>query len=192
MAEIPGKDISLWLDTTPQTSYPPLDDSAETPDVLVVGGGIAGILTAWHLSQAGLKVSIVEKSRIIENTTGNTTAKLTSQHNLIYDFLIKKHGKAAAQAFADVNQQAIADIKQLSEELKISCDFEPGDAYVYTERDDKLEKIKAEVEAARSLGLPASFETSTELPIKIKGAVKFTKKRDDRTYVSIIPAEAKS
>lgn len=173
MVKLPGKDTSLWLDTTPTTDYPTLDGDIET-DVAIAGGGIAGILAAWQLSQAGLKVAIVEKNKIIENTTGNTTAKLTSQHNLIYDFLIKKHGKETAQAFADANQQAISDIKQLSEELNIQCDFEPGDTYVYTERDDKLEAIEAEVEATKSLGLPASFETTTELPIAIKGAIRFS------------------
>ena len=174
MAELPGKDTSLWLDTTPETSYPKLEADDEA-DAAIIGAGIAGILTAWQLQQAGLKVAIIEKNRIIENTTGNTTAKLTSQHNLIYDFLIKKNGRGAAQAFADANQQAITNIKQLAEKLNIDCDFEPGSAFVYTEREDKLADIKAEVEAAKSLGLPASFETAIELPIKIKGAVKFAR-----------------
>jgi glycine/D-amino acid oxidase-like deaminating enzyme len=172
MAELPGKDTSLWLDTTPQTNYQPLKGEIEA-DVAIAGAGIAGILTAWQLSQSGLNVVVVEKNRVIENTTGNTTAKLTSQHNLIYDFLIKKHGKDTAKAFADANQQAITNIRQLSEKLSIDCDFEPGDTYVYTERDDKLKDINKEVEAAITLGLPASFETKIELPIEIKGAIKF-------------------
>ncbi|HEX5448369.1 MAG TPA: FAD-dependent oxidoreductase, partial [Candidatus Saccharimonadales bacterium] len=173
MAELPGKDTSLWLDTTSPTDYPKYQPSDEVFDAIIAGGGIAGILTAWHLRQAGLNVALLEKNKIIENTTGNTTAKLTSQHNLIYDFLIKKHGKEAAQAFADVNQQAIGEIKQLAEELCIDCDYEPGDAYVYTEKEEKLEDIQSEVEAAKSLGLPASFETNIELPIEIEGAIKF-------------------
>jgi glycine/D-amino acid oxidase-like deaminating enzyme len=172
VAGLPGKDTSIWLDTTPGTSFPKLEANDEA-DAAIIGAGIAGILTAWQLQQAGLKVIIVEKNRIIENTTGNTTAKLTSQHNLIYDFLIKKNGRDAAQAFADANQQAISDIKQLADELNIDCDYEPGSAFVYTEQGDKLDDIKAEVDAAKSLGLPASFETSIELPIEIKGAIKF-------------------
>jgi glycine/D-amino acid oxidase-like deaminating enzyme len=172
MVELPGRDTSLWLATTPSTNYESLSGDIEA-DVAIAGAGIAGLLTAWQLQRSGLDVAIVEKNKIIENTTGNTTAKLTSQHNLIYDFLIKKHGKEAAQAFADANQQAISDIRQLSEELNIDCDFEPGDTYVYTEREDKLEAITKEVEAAKSLGLPASFETEIELPLQIKGAIKF-------------------
>jgi glycine/D-amino acid oxidase-like deaminating enzyme len=174
MAELGGEETSLWLATTSATDYPKYEPTDEVFDAVITGGGIAGLLAAWQLQKSGLKVAVVEKNKIIENTTGNTTAKLTSQHNLIYDFLIKEHGRETAKAFGEANQQAIKDIKQLSDELKIDCDFEPGDAYVYTERDDKLEDINKEVEAARSLGLPASFESSIELPIEIKGAIKFS------------------
>lgn len=173
MSILPGEDTSFWLATTPTTKYPKYKPTSEVADVVVVGGGIAGILTAWYLQQAGMRVVIIEKNRIIENTTGNTTAKLTSQHNLIYDFLINKHGDEAARAFGQANQQAVRDIKQLSEELEIDCDYEMADAYVYTKLDDKAAEIQREVEAAKSLGLPASFEEKIELPIEIKAAIKF-------------------
>lgn len=173
MSILPGEDTSFWLATTPTTKYPKYKPTSEVADVVVVGGGIAGILTAWYLQQAGMRVVIIEKNRIIENTTGNTTAKLTSQHNLIYDFLIKKHSNEAARAFGEANQQAVRDIKQLSEELEIDCDYEMADAYVYTKLDDKAAEIQREVEAAKSLGLPASFEEKIELPIEIKAAIKF-------------------
>ncbi|MBX4197025.1 FAD-binding oxidoreductase [Candidatus Saccharibacteria bacterium] len=173
MPKLPGKDTSLWLDTTPKTNFTELADLKHTLDVAVVGGGIAGILTAWYLQQIGLKVAIIEKARIIENTTGNTTAKLTSQHNLVYAYLIRQHGRPAARAFGEANQQAIEDIFNLSKQLAIDCDFERAEAYVFTQRKDKLEAIKQETEAAKSLGLPASFETKTDLPFSVKGAIKF-------------------
>jgi glycine/D-amino acid oxidase-like deaminating enzyme len=174
MADLPGKDTSLWLATTPETDFPPLQSDNEIYDVLIAGGGIAGILTAWELQQAGQKVALLDKDGIVQNTTGNTTAKLSSQHNLIYDFLIEKHGKEVAKAFGDANQQAIVDIKVLADKLKIDCDYEPADAYVITEDPDEVERIKAEVKAAKSLGLPASFETQTDSNFDVQGAIKFS------------------
>src|SRR5690242_15423547 len=104
MADLPGKDTSLWIDTTPKTDFAPLQSDGAIYDVVVAGGGIAGLLTAWELVENGCKVALIEKDGIVQNTTGNTTAKLSSQHNLIYDFLIKKHGKEVAQAFGEANQ----------------------------------------------------------------------------------------
>lgn len=173
MADLPGKDTSLWLATTPETDFPPLQSDDEIYDTLVVGGGIAGILTAWELQQAGQKVALLDKDGIVQNTTGNTTAKLSSQHNLIYNFLIEKHGKEVAKAFGDANQQGIEDIKALADKLKIDCDFERAEAYVITEDPDEVERIEAEVKAAKSLGLPASFETKTDSHFDVQGAIKF-------------------
>ncbi|MEX2006873.1 MAG: FAD-binding oxidoreductase [Candidatus Saccharimonadales bacterium] len=169
-----GEDTSLWIDTTSDTNYPKLPKTSNNYDVAIVGGGITGILAAWFLQKAGLSTAIVEKDRIIANTTGNTTAKLTSQHYLIYDYLIHKFGKTTALAFANANQTAIDDIENLSKDLSIDCDFSRRDAYVYSNEEDKVDDIKKEVESAKSLGLPASFETQTDLPFEVKGAIKFT------------------
>lgn len=175
MAQLPGKDTSLWLDTTPETKYPTFGAGHNDKyNVVVAGGGIAGILTAWQLQKAGLKTALVEKDRIIQNTTGNTTAKLTSQHNLVYDFLISEHGREVAQAFADANQQAIEDIEATGRILEVDHDFSRRAAYVYTEKANKVKDIKTEVATAKSLGLPASFVTKLDLPFSVKGAIKFS------------------
>jgi glycine/D-amino acid oxidase-like deaminating enzyme len=174
MPQLPGKDISLWLDTTPKTDFPKLQRPKEIFDVAVVGGGIAGILTCWFLHKSGQKVVLIEKDRVVQNTTGNTTAKLTSQHNLVYDFLIKNHSKEFARAFGEANQKAVTDIEELAKKLNIECDFERADAFVYTNQEENLEKIHQEIKAAQKLGLPASFESDTDLPFDIKGAVKFS------------------
>src|SRR5437879_766345 len=115
--ELPGKDTSIWIDTTPSTHFPQLTKTNVVCDAAIVGGGIAGLLAAWFLQDAGLKTVLVEKERIIQNTTGNTTAKLTSQHYLIYDWLTKKHGAEIAQIYAEANQQAIEDIEKLAKKL---------------------------------------------------------------------------
>jgi glycine/D-amino acid oxidase-like deaminating enzyme len=169
-----GKDVSLWLETTQKTNYPPLDGDKTTYDLLVVGGGITGVAAAYYAQAQGLKTVLIEKNRLIEWTTGSTTAKLTSQHYLIYNYLIKRHGEATAQAFADANQWGVDAVEELSKQLGIDCEFSRRDAYVYSAKGDKTDNIKAEVEAAKRLGLPASFETTTDLPFEITAAIKFS------------------
>ncbi|MGH7240322.1 MAG: NAD(P)/FAD-dependent oxidoreductase, partial [Candidatus Saccharimonadales bacterium] len=171
--QIEGKDISLWVATTDKTNYPKLENDNTVYDAAVVGGGITGVVTAYLMQQKGLKVVLVEKANIVEWTTGGTTAKLSSQHYLIYDYLIQRHGKDAASAYARANQDGIDDIERLGKELGIASDFERKNAYVFSGLGDKTEAIKAEVEAAKQLGLPASFEKSVDLPFEVKTAIKF-------------------
>ncbi|QGU04335.1 NAD(P)/FAD-dependent oxidoreductase [Corynebacterium comes] len=172
--KIEGKDESLWVASTPRTDYPALEDDATVYDLAIVGGGITGIAAAHHAQQRGLKTVLLDKARLAEWTTGGTTAKLASQHYLIYDHLIRHQGKATAQAFADANQRGIDRVESISAELGVDCEFSRRDAYVYSRSRDRLDEMRAEVESAVSLGLPASFETETDLPFDIAGAVKFS------------------
>lgn len=83
---------SYWLDSVKTTEYPQLEEDITT-DVAIVGGGMAGITTAFLLREKGLKVTVVEADRILQGTTAHTTAKLTSQHYLIYARIKNKMGK---------------------------------------------------------------------------------------------------
>ena len=172
--KLQGLDTSLWVGTTEQTDYPSLEVDKTTYDVVVVGGGITGVVLAFRLQNEGKKVALVERARIVEWTTGSTTAKLSSQHYLIYDYLIKRHGQNVAQAFADANQNGIEDVFKISRDLGIDCDLSRRDAYVFTRQSDKVQDIKQEVNSSKKLGLPASFETTIGLPFEVAGAIKFT------------------
>lgn len=171
--DIPGKDTSLWVGTTKQTNYPSLTEDI-TCDVAVVGGGMTGLLTAWFLRAEGLNAVVVEKRRLVEWTTGHTTAKLTSQHYLLYQYLTGKQGADVAKAYAKANEDGIDKIDELANKLGIDCDFARRDAYVYTNDDAIVDEIQAEVKAAQNIGLSASFETATDLPFDVKAAVKFS------------------
>lgn len=168
-----GQDVSLWVATTPQTSYPKLESDNTTYDVAIIGGGITGIAAAYYMQQKGMSVVVIEKQRIVEWTTGGTTAKLSSQHYLIYDYLIKTQGEATAKAYADANERGITSVETISTELGIDSEFSRRDSYVYSQSEEKIDDIKAEAESASRLGLPASFETSTDLPFDVTAAVKF-------------------
>ena len=103
--------------------------------------------------------------------TKNTTAKITSQHDLIYDKLISEFGEKKARQYAKANELAIKKYKEIIKERKIDCEFEEKSAYVYSL--NEVENIKKEVEAANKLGISAEFVESINLPFEIKGAVKF-------------------
>ncbi len=172
-SELPGRPVSLWIATTPETNLEQMGGDV-TVDVAVLGGGITGIATAALLKKAGASVAVVEADRIVKGVTGNTTAKVTSLHGLIYDHLISQFGEEKAQAYADAQQSAIEKIASLVQEHSIDCDFFRTDAYTYTEDEAELEQITAEVEAATKLGLPASFAERVPLPLPVKGAVRFS------------------
>jgi glycine/D-amino acid oxidase-like deaminating enzyme len=170
-----GKNTSLWIDTTGASDYPTLSsEESRSYDSVVIGGGITGLMTAWRLQQVGLKTVLIEKNKIVEYTTGNTTAKLTSQHYLVYKHLIADYGLDVARAFAKANQDAIDEIESIGNQFGIDSDFERRDAYVYTLEDEKVREIEEEVEASKQIGLPSSFEKTTELPYDVKGAIRFT------------------
>lgn len=167
-----GQRTSVWLETTGSTDYGPLMDDTDV-DVAIVGGGIAGISTAFDLVEAGRTVALIERGRILEGVTGNTTAKLTSQHGLIYDYLLEHVGEERARQYANANEAAIDEVESRVEKLDIDCEFDRASAYAYAETPNDRAAIRDEVEAAQRLGLPATFVESTPLPFDFNSAVRF-------------------
>lgn len=169
---LPGKAESYWIASTPDSNYPALSGDIRV-DVAVLGGGIVGLTAALLLKQAGVSVAVVEANKITKGVTGYTTAKITSQHDLIYYRLISELGREKAKQYADSNQAAIEKIEYIVRSLDVSCDFSHKPAYVYAGSQDSAQSILDEVRAARSLGLPASFEGSPPLPFETYGSVRF-------------------
>lgn len=163
---------SYWISSTDPTSYPQLEEDIKV-DVAVIGGGIVGITSAYLLSQQGVKVAVIEADRILQGTTGNTTAKITSQHSLVYASLMKGHGKELAGQYADANESAIKKVADIAKENKIDCDFSWQPAYIYTAQDKYIKEIEDEIKAAQSLDIKADFVQTIDLPINIKGAMRF-------------------
>lgn len=163
---------SYWIDSTDTTSYPKLNEDIEV-DVAIVGGGIVGITCAYLLCLKGVKAAVIESKRIIEGTTGYTTAKVTSQHSLIYDHLITKMGSERAKQYAESNQNAIELINKLSTENNIDCDFIRQPAYIYAQTDQYTKNIHDEYESAQKLGINSSLAEKLPLPIDIKVGLVF-------------------
>ena len=162
--------MSIWQKHVTLPEFPPLsgDESAETA---VIGGGMAGLLTAYFLEKRGIRALVLEAGRIGSGQTGRTTAKITAQHNLIYADLFDRLGEEAAAQYARASMTAIADYARIIEEERISCDFTPCDAFLYSAIESA--PLEQEAQAAGRLGIPADFTRTSELPFPIAGAVRF-------------------
>jgi len=163
---------SLWLATAPETDYDPLDGDRRV-DVAVVGGGIAGLTAALNLQDAGLEVAVIEADRIAAGTSGNTTAKLTSQHGLKYESLCAKFGTDRAEQYAAANEAAIDEVAARVDDLGVDADFERTPAYVYAESEDDVGDLRDEAAAAQRVGLPATVTESPDAPFEVAGALRF-------------------
>ena len=126
-------------------------DNHHVTDVCIIGAGIAGLSTAYYLAQNGVKVAVIDKAEIGAKTSGHTTAKITLQHGLIYDYLINTFGFDYAFNYFRANEKAISNIKHIIDSENIDCDFEYKNNYVYTTSQNELTKIHNEIKAVNSL-----------------------------------------
>ena len=157
---------SIWLKTADKPRFDALDGNKKT-DVLIIGGGIAGILCAYKLKNAGVDCMLVEADEICGGITKNTTAKITLGHGLIYDKMTRRFGEDKARLYAEAQSKAIQEYAQFCE--NIDCDFETRDNYMYSLNDRK--KIEKEVAALNRIGVKAEFSDAKELPFSVAGAV---------------------
>ena len=159
---------SLWSETVTLPSFEALNKNLKT-DVLIIGGGITGILCAHYLHQAGINYSLIEADTICSGITKNTTAKITSQHGLIYHKIAKKYGMDAAGLYLEANEAALWEYRKLSG--GILCDFVEDTNYVYSLTD--RHKLEQELNVLAKLRFPAFFEEKPSLPFSTVGAVAF-------------------
>ena len=162
-----------WVDHGPASDYSPLRGEVSA-EVAVIGAGMVGLTAALLLQQQGRKVVVLEAKRVGEQTTGGSTAKVTAQHRLIYNQLVRNFGEAGAHAYAESNQQAIQEIRGLAERLNIDCDFETRAAYAYTRESDGVASLEQEHETASRLGLPSRLlRGEVGLPFSVEAALCF-------------------
>jgi glycine/D-amino acid oxidase-like deaminating enzyme len=166
-----GKHTPLWMETG-ISRHQPLAGDLEV-DVAVIGGGLTGLNTALLLNEAGARVAVIEGRRIGSGVSGHTTAKITSQHGLIYDHLLSTLGTHAAFLYAQANQAALAKYAELITAHGISCDFNRKDALTYARELEGTAAIEREVEAARRLGIPVQLLHALDLPFPVAAAISF-------------------
>lgn len=138
-------------------------------EVLVIGGGMAGILCAKLLSQRGVDTILVEGNTIGGGITRRTTAVVTAQHDTLYSQMIQDLGINTARDYLKANLQAVEQLRTLAK--TVPCDWEERPSYIYSSTDRR--KMAREVKAVNQLGFGAEYAAEIELPVASKGAVRF-------------------
>ena len=164
---------AYWIETAKPTVFSRLTGEISV-DVVVIGGGLVGTITARLLKDQGLKVALVEAKSVGQEVTGKSTAKITSQHNLVYTRLKRQFGMDGARTYAEANEAGLRKILALAADHQLATDVEVKPAYTYTLLNEHVGSIEEEVQLARELGLPASLVTETGLPFAVRAAMRWS------------------
>jgi glycine/D-amino acid oxidase-like deaminating enzyme/nitrite reductase/ring-hydroxylating ferredoxin subunit len=162
-------DGSLWLTTVEATDYPALSGERDF-DVAVLGGGIAGLLTALLLKRDGARVAVLEAERVGRGVTGSTTAKVSALQQTIYRQLRRTHGVEGAAAYGEASLAGVEMIGRIAAEEEIECELERRSAFTYAADEGERATVEDEYEAALEAGLPVG-EEPPDLPFTTHGAV---------------------
>lgn len=162
----------IWRQEIHLPSFSTLKENIDA-DVAIIGAGITGITTAYLLTKHhGLKVAILDSDVILNGATGHTTAKVTAQHGLIYDELINHFGEEHARLYYEAQVEAIEIIKQFINTLNIDCQLTEEDAYIYTNNEKYVEKLKKEKKAYDLLNIKGDLLDKIPLNLPIKLALR--------------------
>lgn len=159
---------SIWQNDCEMPEFPQLSGRAEA-DVLIIGGGLAGILAAYFLRSEGLDCVVCEGGRICGGVTGLTTAKITAQHRLIYSRIAEEFDVKTAGKYLSANLLALDKYRSFCK--GIDCDFEEKDSFIYSQ--SSRIKLENEMRILDKLDYPAEFVRELPLPLRTVGAVKF-------------------
>ncbi|KAB7704398.1 FAD-dependent oxidoreductase [Bacillus aerolatus] len=168
--KLPQVPEPYWRDFIDLPEFPRLEKDIQV-DVVIVGGGMTGITSAYLLVNEGLKVAILEAGKLLNGTTGHTTAKVTAQHDVIYDEFIQNFGRSKARLYYEANTDALSFIKKTVDEHQINCDFSEQDAYIYATTDQYASKLKKEADAYEKLGINGGLVNSIPFDIDIQNAL---------------------
>lgn len=158
---------SLWIAESQKHSFPAVHEDL-TADVIIVGGGITGIATAFEMTERGLDVILIDADQLPQGTTGHTTAKITSQHDMYYHELIQQIGMPKARLYVEANEKAKELIQTRVKEYDIDCQLEIKDAYLYTKEESGVKKLKKELDAYKQLGIDREWKTALPFDADIK------------------------
>ena len=177
---------SYWINSDEKNSkkFNKLEENIKT-DICIIGGGLTGITTAYNLSKYKIRTVVIDKGRIGRQASGNSTAKITSQHGLIYKYLIDSKGRDFASKYYRANEEAIQNIKNIIDRENIDCDFEYQPSYVFTQSIQDVQKIKDEVNAVKSFGGKANFIEAKDININRLNSVEVVENTGEKLKINV-------
>jgi glycine/D-amino acid oxidase-like deaminating enzyme len=159
---------TTWTEGVSLKKFPPLQGPREV-DVVIIGGGITGITTAYLLTKAGKKVALIEQHALTSNATCRTTAFLTHFIDTSMAHLIPMFGMEKAQQVVNSHRDAIGFVEKIIQEEGISCDYGRCNNYVYATDAEEMEALKEEQEAGKKLGVHMDIKKDSVLPFQNVG-----------------------
>lgn len=158
--ESSGDNVSFWIDSSAKEAFETPDRNIHT-EVLIIGGGIAGLTTAYKLLKSGKKVVVVEDGFIGSGESGRTTAHLSNAFDNRYYYLENVFGKEITKQVALSHTEAIDEIERIVTTLDINCSFKRIAGYLFLDETDKEESLDREFEATQNAGLPTGILNTT-------------------------------
>lgn len=167
---LPKYSSSYWKQQEEIQTYPALEENIDA-DAVVVGGGIAGLLTAYNLCKAGRKTVLLEGTKLLDGTTGFTTAKITAQHDVMYDELIQNKDEETARAYYEAQTEALKMIEALIHTENIDCGYKKQDAVLHAGTSKGKKELRQEKKAYEKLGIDHEFSEFSDLPFHTEAAL---------------------
>ncbi len=158
---------SLWTKTVQLPSFSALNKDLQT-DVLVIGGGIAGLLCADRLRRLGLNVVVAEADTVARGVSARTTAKITTQQGGIYHRLEKDQGILAAKRYYAANREAMDEYRAYA--AQFDFEYKECDALLYS-TNERL-RLSAELAALRRVGGEAKWADKLPISLSVAGALR--------------------
>lgn len=161
---------SLWLSFSDTNHFPVLRNDLNT-DVAIMGGGITGITTAYLLKKQGINVTVFEKEKIGEGTSGHSTGNLYPAMYEVLGKARKEFGSEVARQLIESRVEAIDLIEQTINEFKIDCDFVKVPWNFFSLSKTRNIRIERVLKAAKEAGLNVKESIMRELPLKVEKGI---------------------